>query len=80
MSVRVKVKLYGTLARLAQAGTPGLWCGEIPDGTTVEELIRLLGTRPAEVYAATVDGELRPFETVIPDGAEIVLAPPFGGG
>jgi sulfur carrier protein ThiS len=80
VSIRVKVKLYGTLERLAQPGTPGLWCGEIPEGTTIEELIGLLGTRPAEAYAATVDGELRPFEAVIPDGAEIVLVTPFGGG
>jgi molybdopterin converting factor small subunit len=76
----VKVKLYGTLARLAQSGTPGVWCGEIPDGTTIEELIRLLGTRPAEAYVATVAGELRPFNSVIQDGAEVVLVTPFGGG
>lgn len=80
MGVRVKVKLYGTLARLAQADTPGLWCGEVPDGTTVEALIRLLGTQPAEAYVATIDGELQPFDTIIPDGAEVVLVTPFGGG
>ncbi len=76
----IRVKLYGTLRRLAQPGTPGVWVGEVAAGTTIEDLIYLLGTRPGEVYAATIEGQLQPFDTAIPEGAEVVLVTPFGGG
>ncbi len=76
----IRVKLYGTLRRLSQSGTPGTWVGEVPPGTTIEDLFYLLGTRPGEVYAATINGQLWPFETAIPEGADVVLVTPFGGG
>jgi hypothetical protein len=76
----IKVKLYGTLRRLAPPETPGVWQGTVPLGTTIEGLIYLLGTKPGEVYSATINGKLYPFETEIPDGADVVLVTPFGGG
>lgn len=76
----VRVRLYGALRRLSQPETRGLWQGEIPPGTTIEALIRLLGTQPGEVYVASIDGQLHPFDAEVPDGAEVILAPPVGGG
>ncbi len=76
----IKVKLYGTLRRLSRPDPTGLWQGEVPQGITIEGLIYLLGTRPGEVYAATINGRLHPFDAPIPDGAEVVLVTPFGGG
>lgn len=78
--MRVTVRLYGSLRRLSQPGTRGLWQGEVPAGTSIEALIRLLGTQPGEVYVASINGELRPFSDEVPDGATVVLAPPVGGG
>ena len=78
--MRITVRLFGTLKRLSQPGTPGRWQADVPEGTTIEALITLLGTRTAEVYAAQVNGELRPLEFEIPDGAEVILVTPFGGG
>jgi molybdopterin converting factor small subunit len=78
--MHVRVRLYGTLRRLAQPATPGRWEGEIPPGTQIEGLIRLLGTLPGEVYVASIDGVLQPFTAEVPAGAEVILAPPVGGG
>ena len=77
----VRVKLYGTLRRLSQPGTPGLWQGEIASGTRIIDLITLIGSSEREVSAASIDGTVRPFETEIPDGVtDIVLVTPIGGG
>ncbi|NLX11325.1 MAG: MoaD/ThiS family protein [Chloroflexi bacterium] len=77
----VRVKLYGTLRRLSQSGTPGLWQGEISPGTRILDLITLIGSSAREVSAASVDGAVLPLETVIPDGTqEIILVTPMGGG
>jgi sulfur carrier protein ThiS len=76
----LKVKLYGTLRRLSQLETPGLWQGEVPDGITIFNLIEYLGTRPEEVAAATINRVPCSLETIIQDGDEIILVTPFGGG
>jgi sulfur carrier protein ThiS len=76
----VKVKLYGTLRRLSNPQTPGLWQGEIPDGTSLRQLVELLGTHEEEVAAAALDDRVCPLETIIPPGATVVFVTPVGGG
>ena len=76
----VKVKLYGTLRRLSNPDTPGLWQGEIQEGATLLDLIALLGTREEEVAAAAIDDRVCPLETIIPPGSVVVLVTPVGGG
>ncbi len=79
--MQVRVKLYGTLRRFSQPGTPGVWQGEIPPGTRIIDLITLIGSSDREVSAASLDGTAQPFETVIPDGVtDIKLVTPIGGG
>lgn len=78
--MNVTVKLYGTLRRFSQKGTPGLWIGVIPRNSRINDLIDLLGTKPAEVAAASINGNVRPLDTEIPDGAEIILVTFVGGG
>jgi len=78
--MKVTVKLYGTLRRLSNPGTPGLWKGEIPPGTTLRQLVVLLGTREEELAAAAIDCQVFPLETPIPDGAVVTLVTPVGGG
>jgi sulfur carrier protein ThiS len=76
----IRVKLYGTLRRLSNKTTPGLWQGEIPPGANILELITLLGTREAEVATAALNGVAVPLDTEIPDGATVTLVTPVGGG
>ena len=78
--MQITARLYGTLRRLSQPDTPGLWQGEAPDGLTVAGLVSFLGTRIEEVAAATRNGEPCPFDTILEDGDVVVLVTPFGGG
>ena len=78
--MQVKVKLFGTLRRLSKPGTPGIWQGELPDGTKVKDLFELLGAGKYEVYTAAINGNPCTFDDVIPDGAEVILVTPVGGG
>ena len=78
--MQVRVQLYGTLRRFSQPDTPGCWTGELPEGSTVGDLLEHLGIEPREVAAAAVDGKVRPLDTTLPSGAEVVLVTPIGGG
>ena len=76
----VTVKLYGTLRRLSRPETPGLWEGEIAGGSTVQDLINLLGSPDGEVSAVAMNGEAVTFDTPIPDHAVILLVTNVNGG
>jgi hypothetical protein len=76
----VTVKLYGTLRRLSQPGTPGLWQGEVPPHTRIDDLIHLIGSSPAEVAGACINKEVCSLEAEIPPGAEVLLVTHVGGG
>jgi sulfur carrier protein ThiS len=78
--MRVSVRLYGSLRRLSQPETPGLWQGELPPGNCLRDLIAVLGTKEAEVAAAAIDGRLCPLERELEDGMSITLVPHVGGG
>ena len=78
--MKVTVKLFGTLRRFSNPGTPGLWQGDIPAGTKILELINSLGTTDAEVAAAALDGEACSLEAIIPEETVVTLVTPVGGG
>ena len=78
--MQVTVKLFGTLRRLSGKETPGLWQGEVPDGTTILALIGILGTVEAEVAAAAIDGQPAALEAEIPPGGVVILVTPVNGG
>ncbi|HUV08585.1 MAG TPA: MoaD/ThiS family protein [Spirochaetia bacterium] len=78
--MRVRVRLYGSLRRFSLPGTPGLWEGELPPGARISDLIKKLGADDAEVAIAARDGKASREDFEIPEGAEIALAPPVGGG
>ena len=78
--MHVRVKLFGTLRRLSQPGTPGVWEGEIPAGSRISDLVILLGTKEAELAAASINNQPAPFDTIIPPDAVVILVTPVGGG
>lgn len=78
--MHIQVKLYGTLRRLSNPTTPGLWQGDVPDGITVNQLVGLLGTRIEEVAAAAIDDQPVELDAVISDGQVVTLVTPVGGG
>jgi sulfur carrier protein ThiS len=76
----IRVKLYGTLRRLSQTGTPGLWEGEVPDLMTVEALLEHLGAAKYEANAAAINGEPCELIDSIPPNSVVTLVTPMGGG
>lgn len=78
--MHLTVKLYGTLRRLSNPDTPGLWQGDVPEGLRIRGLIEFLGTREEEIAAATRNGRPCSLDEIIQEGDVIVLVTPFGGG
>lgn len=78
--MRLTVKLYGTLRRLSNPATPGVWVGEVPEGLDLAGLVQHLGTRLEEVAAAAVNGEPQELTYRLQDGDQVVLVTPVGGG
>ena len=76
----VTARLFGTLRRFASPGSPGVWQGDLPAGSTVRDVVRAFGAEEREVSAATLNGVLAPMETVVPPGADLVLVTLMGGG
>jgi molybdopterin synthase sulfur carrier subunit len=78
----VRVRLFAALREAA--GTSEVTVEAGPLGEILDALAAKFGTRFAGVagYASVlVDGErLRDRDTVVPDGAELALLPPFSGG
>jgi sulfur carrier protein ThiS len=78
--MKIRAHLYGTLRRFSQPGTPGMWQGEFPTGTTMLELIRQIGASEREVAVASINGNVCALETQIPEEAKIVLVTHMGAG
>lgn len=79
--MQVRVKLFATLRRYY----PDLGIGEgmdveLPDGATVEQLVRHLGLPADHVRVAFVNGIARDDAHPLADGDEVGLFPPVGGG
>jgi molybdopterin converting factor small subunit len=77
----VHVKLFATLRHLR----PGLGIGEafpveLPDGATVDGLIRRLDLPEKEVKLIFVNGIVREGDQPLADGDELGIFPPVGGG
>lgn len=78
----VKVKLYATLRQHAPVETePGQpFTIELPEASTVADLIQHLNLPPHEVKVAFVNGRAQPETFVLPAGADVGIFPPVGGG
>lgn len=78
--MEVTARLYGTLRRFSLPDSPGIWRGELPGASSLRDLLRVIGADEQEVAAASLNGTLRSLDTEIPEGAEILLVTPVGGG
>ena len=88
--MKVSVKLFATLARrvpahiVAQqpqpvrAGMP--WEVELPQGSTLADLVAHLELPPEELKVMFVNGRARSPDYVLQSGDEVGIFPPVGGG
>jgi molybdopterin synthase sulfur carrier subunit len=79
--ITVHVKLFATLRRYR----PGLDLGEafpveLPEGSTVGDLVQRLGLPGEEVKIVFVNALFRDRAHVLADGDELGIFPPVGGG
>jgi len=79
--MRVNVRTYATLCRYI----PGVSAGipieiELPDGTSVSDLIERLKIPSREVKIAFVNGRTQSLDWLLESGDEMGIFPPVGGG
>lgn len=79
-SIAVRVTLFADLRRFLPPGAQGTQRCQLPAGATVGDLLGRLGVPPDYDLTAGVDGELGNRQTVLRDGAEVVLLGAMEGG
>ncbi|MBC7259114.1 MAG: MoaD/ThiS family protein [Chloroflexi bacterium] len=79
--MRVHVKLFAGLSRYLAGRPSGNPVDvELPDGATLETLIRELGLPPDEVRVIFVNGRAQPLNFALNNDDEVGIFPPIGGG
>ena len=78
--MRVRVVPYAELRRqLLPKGQDVLWL-DLPDGTTVGDVLRQLDVKVADRLIVGLDGAYAPADTPLHDNAELTLVTPMEGG
>jgi sulfur carrier protein ThiS len=78
--MRVRVIPYAELRRqLLPKGQDTLWL-DLPDGTTVGDVIRQLDVKVVDRLIVGLDGAYAPADTPLHDNAELTLVTPMEGG
>ncbi len=79
--MQVRVKLYATLSRYDSNAAPGIpFEIEVPDGSTVTDLVNELKLPREEVKLFFVKGRARPIDWPLEPGDEVGIFPLIGGG
>ncbi len=80
--MQIKVKLFATLQRYSPEGEPAgeAFEMELPEGSTIQDVISALEIRPQETKVAFVNGRARAEMYRLQEGDEVGLFPPVGGG
>ena len=79
--MRVQAKLFATLSRYR----PGQMAGapfevDLPEGATLENLIRQLNLPQEEVKVVFVNARAQPLTYILNPADEVGIFPPIGGG
>jgi molybdopterin synthase sulfur carrier subunit len=79
--MRVSVKVFATLRRyLPEERANHAFDLEVPDGATLEDVVRLIGLPSAEVKVTFVNGRTEALSYALREGDEVGIFPPIGGG
>ena len=79
--MRVQVKLFATLRKYMPAGSSGdTLTVEVPDGSTIGEVVAALGIPADHARMAIVSGTQLDLAAPVPADAEVNLFPPLAGG
>jgi len=79
--MNVRVKLYATLSRYVSGVTSGSPLEvELPEDSTLADLVARLALPPQEVKVIFVNGRAREPDYRLAPGDEVGIFPPIGGG
>ncbi len=83
--MRVTVRRHDSSWEGMSGGPPGRWSGgrlevDLPEGTTVADLIRLVRVDARLVALVAVNGRSAEPATALADGDSVDLVPPITGG
>lgn len=76
----IEVRLYAVLRKYGVQSPNGMINMEVPEATSVQELIEMLDINIDEVKLVMVNGKNTELDTILSDGDRIGLFPPVGGG
>jgi sulfur carrier protein ThiS len=76
----VKVTFFADLRRYLPKGADGPQPYAVPAGATVADLLAAIGVDASYDVTVAIDGELSDRETVLHDGADVMLLSPMEGG
>ena len=80
-AMRVRMKLFASLCRYLSDAAPGIpFEMEVPDGTTVTDLVDRLKLPRKEVKVFFVNGRARPVDWPLEAGDEVGIFPLVAGG
>lgn len=78
--MRVRVIPYAELRRqILSKGQDSLWL-DVPEGTTVGDVVRQLAVKVEDRLIVGLDGSYAPLDTPLHDNAELTLVTPMEGG
>ena len=79
--ISIEVALFATLRkyRLGGGGSSAFWL-DVPDGTTVDTLLELLGIPAAETQQTFVNRRHQEGDYVLQDRERAAIFPPIAGG
>ena len=78
--MNITVKLLGTLREYSHPDTPGQLHVDLPENTTVAQMVEQIIQRRAPVVACAINGHTRKLDAVLSDGDEVFLLSKLGGG
>ncbi|MDQ3956327.1 MAG: MoaD/ThiS family protein [Actinomycetota bacterium] len=79
--MRVTVVCFGALREFLPAGSSSNELSlEVPEDTTLREVVQRLAAPTHLVFSALVGDERADLDETLPDGARVTLMPPFTGG
>lgn len=79
--MHVSVRVFATLKRyLPEERANHAFDLEVPDGATLDDVVRMIGLPAAEVKVTFVNGRAEALSHVLHEGDEIGIFPPLGGG
>ena len=79
--MKIQLELYATLTKFLPPGSEGRKAiVELPDGSTIGDLLKRLSIPPEMTALLMVNGTHQPSETALKDGETIAIFPPLAGG